>query len=110
MNYSQQWSIALCAVTIYRPETQKKQIEININEFLSFVYRITFVFHFSLVRLQPSQEKLKTRLMQNFGGQIRSIMGNVEVACAKLVTLTSFARYAIPKVVELKTHAEKVQM
>ena len=28
---------------------------------------ITFVFHFSWV-LQPSQEKLKTMLMQNFGG------------------------------------------
>ena len=39
---------------------------------------ITFVFHFSLV-LQPSQEKLKTMLMQNFGGQIRCIMGNVQV-------------------------------
>ena len=37
-------------------------------------------------------------------------MGNVEAAYGKLVTLTSFARYAIPKVVELKTHAEKVQM
>ena len=39
---------------------------------------ITFVFHFSWV-LQPSQEKLKTMLMQTFGGQIRCIMGNVEV-------------------------------
>ena len=39
---------------------------------------ITFVFHFSLV-LQPSQEKLKTMLTQNFGGQIRCIMGNVQV-------------------------------
>ena len=39
---------------------------------------ITFVFHFSWV-WQPSQEKLKTRLVQNFGGQIRCIMGNVEV-------------------------------
>ena len=29
---------------------------------------ITFVFHFSWV-LQPSQEKLKTMLMQNFGGK-----------------------------------------
>ena len=34
---------------------------------------LTFVFHFSWV-LQPSQEKLKTKLMQNFGGQIRCIM------------------------------------
>ena len=40
---------------------------------------ITFVFHLSRV-LQPSQEKLKLMLMQNFGGQIRCIMGNVEVA------------------------------
>ena len=34
---------------------------------------LTFVFHFSWV-LQPSQEKLKTKLMQNLGGQIRCIM------------------------------------
>ena len=40
---------------------------------------ITFVFHFSWV-LQPSQEKLKTMLMQNFGGQIRFIMGDAQVA------------------------------
>ena len=40
---------------------------------------ITFVFLSCLV-LQPSQEKLKTVLMQNFGGQIRYVMGNVEVA------------------------------
>ena len=36
-------------------------------------------FYFSWV-LQPSQEKLKTMLMQNFGGQIRCIMGDVQVA------------------------------
>ena len=36
-------------------------------------------FSFLLV-LQPFQEKLKTMLMQNFGGQIRCIMGIVEVA------------------------------
>ena len=35
--------------------------------------------HFSWV-LQPSQEKLKTMLMQNLGEQIRSIMGKMEVA------------------------------
>ena len=35
---------------------------------------ITFVFHFFWV-LQPSQEKVKTMLMQNFGGQIRCIYG-----------------------------------
>ena len=39
---------------------------------------ITFDFHFSWV-LQPSQEKLKTMLMQNFGGQIRCILGDVHV-------------------------------
>ena len=39
---------------------------------------ITFVFHFSWV-VQPSQEKLKTMLLQNFGGQIRCIMGFVQV-------------------------------
>ena len=40
---------------------------------------MTFVFHVSWV-LQLSQEKLKTMLMQNFGGQIRCIMGEVQVA------------------------------
>ena len=40
---------------------------------------ITFVFHFSWA-LEPSQEKLKTMLMQSWGGwEIRCIMGNVEV-------------------------------
>ena len=39
----------------------------------------TFLFHFSWV-LQPSQEKLKTMLMQNFGGQVRCIVGNMRVA------------------------------
>ena len=34
------------------------------------------VFHFSWV-LQPSQEKLKTMLMQTFGWQIRCIMGDM---------------------------------
>ena len=32
----------------------------------------------------PSQEKLKTMLIQNFGGQIRCIMGDVQVAKTKL--------------------------
>ena len=40
---------------------------------------MTFVFHFSWIQ-QPSQEKLKTMLMQNLGGQIRYIMGDVQVA------------------------------
>ena len=35
---------------------------------------VTCLFHFSWV-LQSSKEKLKTMLMQNFGGQIRCIMG-----------------------------------
>ena len=41
----------------------------------------SFVFHFSWV-LQPSQEKLKTMLMQNLGGggQVRFITGNVKMA------------------------------
>ena len=39
---------------------------------------ITFVFHFSWV-LQSSQEKLKTMLLQNFRGQIRCIMGFLQV-------------------------------
>ena len=43
---------------------------------------ITFVFHFSWV-LQPSEEKLKTMLMQNFGGQIRRILrDDLQVAYA----------------------------
>ena len=48
---------------------------------------ITFVFHFSWV-LQPSQEKLKTILMQNLGGQIRCIMGDVQVANGKAIIST----------------------
>ena len=40
---------------------------------------VTFVFHFSWV-LQPSQAKLKTMPLKNFWGQIRCIMGNVQVA------------------------------
>ena len=39
---------------------------------------ITFVFHFSWV-LQPSQERLKTILMQNFGGQMPN---KVHYGCA----------------------------
>ena len=39
---------------------------------------INFVFHFFWV-LKPSQEKLKTMLMQNLGGQIRCILGDVHV-------------------------------
>ena len=37
-------------------------------------------FSFLTWVLQPSQEKLKTMLMQNFGGQIGCITGNVESA------------------------------
>ena len=39
---------------------------------------ITFVFYFFWV-LQPSQEKLKTMLMQNFGWQTRCILGDMQV-------------------------------
>ena len=45
----------------------------------TFKFCITFVFHFSWV-LQPSQEKLKTMFMHNFGGELRCIMGYVELA------------------------------
>ena len=38
-----------------------------------------FFFHFSWV-LRSSQKKLKTMLMQEFGGQSRCIAGDVEVA------------------------------
>ena len=42
---------------------------------------IAIVFRFSWV-LQPSLEKLKTMLVQNFGVQIRCIMGDVRVSYA----------------------------
>ena len=50
-------------------------------------FYITFVFHFSWV-LQSSQEKLKTMLMQNFGGQVRCIMG--DVAYGPFLNATSY--------------------
>ena len=63
---------------------------------------ITFVFHFSWV-LQPFQEKLKTMLMQNFGGQIRCNFGR----CASGVLaggnpctwplVTALCDYALPE-------------
>ena len=40
---------------------------------------ITFVFHFPWV-VKLFQEKLQTTLMQNFGGQMKCIMGDVQVA------------------------------
>ena len=40
---------------------------------------ITFVFHFCWV-LQPSQEKMKTMILQNLGVQMRCFMGDVQVA------------------------------
>ena len=40
--------------------------------------------HFSCVLQQPSQEKLKAMLMQNFGGQIRCIMVDMQKTYAKL--------------------------
>ena len=42
-----------------------------------------FCFYFPCV-LQSSQEKLKTLLMQNFGGQIRCIIGDVEASRTNL--------------------------
>ena len=53
---------------------------------------ITFVLHFFWV-LQPSQEKFNTMLMQKFGGQIRCIMGNVELA----YNLCLFGRDYLPE-------------
>ena len=44
------------------------------------LYNLCFLFSWVL---QPSQEKLKTMFMQNFGGQIRCIMGKEEVAYGK---------------------------
>ena len=55
-------------------------------ECLNAPYLPTKILHnlcFSfLLGITAVQEKLKTMLVQNFGGQIRCIMGNVEVACA----------------------------
>ena len=45
------------------------------------------VFHFSWV-LEQSQEKLKTMLIQNLGGQISYIMGDVQVANGKATIST----------------------
>ena len=46
--------------------------------------------------LQPFQEKLKTILIQNFGGQIGCIMGNVEVAYVPILKkVLSFKTVAI---------------
>ena len=46
--------------------------------------------------LQPSQEKLKTILIQNFWGQIGCIMGNVEVAYVPILKkVLSFKTVAI---------------
>ena len=45
------------------------------------------VFHFSWV-LEQSKEKLKTMLIQNFGGQISCIMGDVQVANGKATIST----------------------
>ena len=53
---------------------------------------ITFVFQLSWV-LQLSQEKLKTMLMQNFGGQIRCIMGDVQVENENLKSKFSFLHF-----------------
>ena len=52
---------------------------------------ITFVIDFSWV-LQCSQEKQKTMLMQNFTGQTRYIMGDVQMAnwSARVTILTKF--------------------
>ena len=47
----------------------------------------SFVFHFSWV-LWPPQLKLKTRLMQNFRGQIRCIVGDVQVAYVHIIRYT----------------------
>ena len=55
---------------------------------------ITFVFHFPWV-LQSSQEKLKTMIMQNFGGQTRCIMGDVEMANCNFLVAKSKRRDTI---------------
>ena len=47
---------------------------------------ITFVFHFPWIS-QPSQEKLKTMLLQNLRGKIRRIMGYVQVPYLQLAEI-----------------------
>ena len=51
-----------------------------------FCISIKFVFKF-FWDIQSSQEKFKMMLMQNFGGQTKCIMGNVEMenTCNKIV-------------------------
>ena len=72
---------------------------------------ITFVFHFSCV-LQPSQEKLNTMLMQNvywgLGGQIRCIMGNVEVAKCKKQLYNSFPCSVLLSTIEMTSNCSKL--
>ena len=64
--------------------------------YLPHKFCITFVFHFSWV-LQPSQEKLKTMIMQNLRGQIRCIMGDVQVAYNLLVTISDALQTSFPR-------------
>ena len=69
-----------CAKLLFHQSKPICHLHISLNaSYLPPKFCITFVFHFSWV-LQPSQEKLKTLLIQNFGGQIRCIMGDVQVA------------------------------
>ena len=66
-------------------------------------FYITFVFHFSWV-LQPSEEKLKTTLMQNQGGggQIRCIMGDVQVAYS-VIPFNSHKQFILSIQIEIVT-------
>ena len=80
---------------VYSNELRIRHLLISHNApYLPLKICITFVFHFSWV-LQPSQEKLKTILMQNFGGHKRCIMGDVQVLYTKALC-TFFFRLKKP--------------
>ena len=75
-------SCVLCAKLNWDFKIQHLHISHNA-PYMFTKFCITFVFHFSWV-LQWFQEKLKTMLMQHCGGQIRCIMGDVQVAYEQL--------------------------
>ena len=57
----------------------------------NILHNLCFSFLLGITAL-PRETELKTMLTQNFGGQIRCIMGNVEVAYAILLPRQSEGR------------------
>ena len=68
--------------TMFALQSKRKPFAISTFPIIHFVrptkFYISIVFNFSW-DIQSSQEKLKTTFMQNFAGQSKCIMGNVEV-------------------------------